>query len=379
MGKLKILQLCSARQYVGEAARVVDLSEKFRELGHSVEVIVREKFSVAEQCSRRGIPFTSINLRSRCNPFIDAKDIKILRSRIRDFQPDIVHAHRGKEHWLAAAALMGMRGAIPLIRTRHVVTKVKPHLANKWLFGKATCGLIYVSEAVADEVAKINHFIKCKTRVITGGINENRFLIPRDESVAEYRKFLNIPESVAVVSCLARLAPVKGQEYIIRAIPEVVKKSENVLFLFSYPRQSDYRQLLDNLVRELKVERHVRFLGPVDNLGVFFKVSDMGILSSIDSEGWSRATVEFMYYGVPVIATDVGCLSEIIENGRNGFLIKRKDSSAIAGAVNSLVEDLPKAKEMGEYARTQVLEKHTLNNTAGKVLGFYEEVLRERK
>ncbi|MHC4870691.1 MAG: glycosyltransferase family 4 protein [Planctomycetota bacterium] len=377
MSGLKILHLCSARQFVGEAARVIDLSEKMRELGHHSEIIVREKFSLTEQCSRRNIPYTSVWFKSKFNPITDYNDIRTIRERIFHFKPDIVHAHRGKEHWLAAAALSGMRHRLPLVRTRHVVTKIKPHLANKWLFRKATDGLICVSKAVHNEVSKFGT-IGCPIKTITGGLNQNRFVQPDDKSIAKFRDRMHIPENRIVISCLARLAPVKGQEYILRAIPEVIKEHPNAIFLFVYPRQSDYRQKLDYIIRQLDIGPHVNFIGPIDNLSLFFSITDLGLLSSIGSEGWSRATVEFMYHGIPVIGTNVGCISEIIKDNINGFVVEPKNSHAMAEAIKTILSNAENFKKLGSSAREIAANKHTVDSTAESVLDFYHELLKRK-
>ncbi len=372
--QLRMLHLCSARQYVGEAARVVDIAEHFREQGHHAEIIVRDKFSVAEQCSRRGIPYTSVRFNSKFNPITDLQDIITIRQRIKEFKPDIIHVHRGKEHWLTVAAMIGFRKKIPLVRSRHVVTKIKSHFANKWLFGSITDGIICVSKAVFDEVKK-NDFIKCPIKIIHGGINQQRFLMPSTESIEKYRLRMKLYSNNKIISCLARIAPVKGQEYIIRAIPKIIEKIPNAVFLFAYPRQSDYRKKIDEIIDELKIRNHVNFIGSIDVLGLFFKISDLGILASIDSEGWSRATVEFMYHGVPMVATDVGCLSEIIENDLNGLVVPPKDSSSLAEAVVKLLSDEEKLEEMGKNARDLVIKKWTLEITAKNIFEFYNELI----
>jgi glycosyltransferase involved in cell wall biosynthesis len=375
--KLKVLHLCSARQFVGEAARVLDICERMIENGHLAEIVARKSYSVAELASRRGLPYTNSQMQSRFNPFIDFKDVRIIRKRIEIFQPHIVHAHRGKDHWLAAMALNGMREKIPLIRTRHVVTRIKPHIANKWLFKKATKGLICVSQSVMDEVNNVESIVECPVRKITGGINQKRFVSSDQEKIDKIKKYWHIKEEAPVISCLARLAPVKGQEHILNAVPEVISKYPDAIFLFAFPRKSDYRNKLEQIVEAKRIRPHVRFLGSPDQLSAFLQMSDIGLLSSIGSEGWSRATVEFMYFGVPVIASDVGCISEIIDDGVNGFVVPPKSPEKIADRIINLLDDSEKRKKMGELAREKILAKHTLQHTVDELLQFYCEILQQ--
>jgi spore coat protein SA len=272
-------------------------------------------------------------------------------------------------------ALNGMREKIPLIRTRHVVTKIKPHIANKWLFGKATKGLICVSQSVLNEVGNVDSIVECPVKKITGGINQKRFPPADEKKVEEMRDYWHIKKGAPIISCLARLASVKGQEYILKAIPAVIEKHPDAVFLFAFPRKSNYRERLEDIIEVKKIRPHVRFLGSPDQLSAFLQMSDIGLLSSIGSEGWSRATVEFMYFGVPVIASDVGCISEIIDDGINGFIVPPKSPEEIADRIVRLLNDNNKRIKMGELAREKILSKHTLQHTVDELLQFYCEIL----
>jgi glycosyltransferase involved in cell wall biosynthesis len=360
---------------VGEAARVVDAADFLIQRGHRAEIICRDGYSVAEAASRRRLPHTKVHMQSRFNGVYDIADLLKIRSRIREFQPHVVHAHRGKDHWLAAAALWTLGAKVPLIRTRHVVTPIKDHRANRWLFGKATQGLICVSTAVREEVARSESLIHCPIKTITGGVNPNTLGPVPDSESAAFRRRYHIPEGAPVITCLARLAPVKGQEHILRAIPAVLKEHPDAVFVFSFPRKSEYAERLSQIAKELDVTAAVRWIGDLDSLGPLFGATDIGLLASIGSEGWSRATAEFLYHRIPVIASEVGCLAELIHDGQNGYLIEKRDSETMANRIGSLLNHPERIKAMGAEGETLVKSRFTFNHTVDGLEETYREII----
>ncbi|MFH0910806.1 MAG: glycosyltransferase family 4 protein [Planctomycetota bacterium] len=372
---LRILELCSARQYVGEAAHVVDRAEALILQGHAVEIAARRSFRVLEEAGKRGLPCLPAHMESRFRPFRDLADIRCLRKRIRAFRPHVVHAHRGKDHWLAALSLYGLSSRPVLIRTRHVMTPIRTHLANRWLFGSATQGLLCVSRAVAREVARAGGILRAPVEVVPGGVNLRRLGNRDPQRVEALRRRLGVPAGAAVVSCLARLAPVKGQEHLLRAIPRIRERHPGTIFLFAFPRASDYRARLESLVEEARIEEAVRWADESERVPDVLGLSDIGVLPSIGSEGWSRATVEFLSFGVPVVATRVGCLPEIVREGETGRLVPPGDPGALAAAVNDLLDRPEDRRRMGRAGREGVLREYTIERTAEGVLAFYQRLL----
>ncbi|MBN1257661.1 MAG: glycosyltransferase family 4 protein [Planctomycetes bacterium] len=371
---LRVLQLCSAREFIGEAARVVDLAEALVNHGHTAEIIGRKKHSVVEAAGRKQIPYANAHMGSRFNPFLDLKDILLIRRRIRNLNADLVHAHRGKDHWLAAMALSGMK-PIPLVRTRHVVTPIRSHAFNKWLFNHRTAGLICASQAVRQGVQSSAPWLTSPVEVIPGGVNLERFRPGKEEELAREKQTLHLKEGAKIVSCLARLAPVKGQHYLLEAIPKVLEKHPGTVFLFAFSRQSEYREYLDSIVEKLGIRDAVRWLGRVERLNLFLQMSDVGVIASIGSEGWSRASVEFMTFSVPMVATSVGSLPEIVLDGQTGMIVPPRDSAALANAITALLDNDINRRQLGEAGRDRVLNNFTRERMMQDVLAFYHKLL----
>lgn len=373
---LRVLQLCSARQYIGEAARVVELSEGLAGAGHAVRLLARRGHSVEAEAGRRGLPCRGLHMESRFLPWRDLPDILAIREEVARFAPDIIHVHRGKDHWLAAAALP--RGQAKLVRTRHVVTPIRVHAANRWLYRRRCDGLICTSRAVREIVDTVAPLFDCPVATIPGGVNLERLSDAAPEEVRALRARLQIPAGAPVITCLARLAPVKGQEYLVRAIPQVRARCPEAVFVFAFPRASEYRHRLAALVDDLAVLPAVRWLENPAALSPFFGLSDVGVLSSVGSEGWSRAVAEYLAMGVAVVATRVGCVPELVEPDRTGQLVPPRDSTALGEAILRLLADPQARQAQGEVGRRLVRESLTREHLIARVLQFYDELRQGR-
>lgn len=374
---MRILQLCSAREYIGEAGRVVDLCTELRARGHEAELLGRRGYSVLAAAAERGLPTRALHLGSRFHPWREIQDLRAIRARIREFAPAVVHAHRGKDHWLAAAALGPWRRRIPLVRSRHVVTPIRDHLANRWLYGRRTARLLCASQAVARAAAEGPLRRLPPVRVVPGGVDPQRLAPSAPQAAEPLRRTHDIPAGRPVVLCLARLAPVKGQEHLLRAAPAVLAAAPETLFVLAYPRQSGYRQRLEALAGELGIAAALRWVGPGPALGDLLALGTVGVLCSVGSEGWSRATVEMMGAGLPVVASRVGSLPEILVEGETGFLVPPRQPEPLADRLGALVADAALRQRLGAAARRRVAERFTRARLAEGVLTVYNEVLKE--
>src|SRR5438477_7915352 len=144
---LRILQLNSARKYVGEAAHTLNLTEALRREGHAVWLGLRKNFETIERAQARGLEPIGFHMPHRWWPPQDLPDIHRIVRLIRDHRIELIHAHRGKDHWQAIFAVKLSRKRVPVVRTRHVVTPLSGNPANRWL-ARRTAAMVCVSKAV---------------------------------------------------------------------------------------------------------------------------------------------------------------------------------------------------------------------------------------
>jgi len=178
-----------------------------------------------------------------------------------------------------------------------------------------------------------------------------------------------------IIGCISRLAKENGQEYLIRAIPDVLKMFSNAE-LWIIGKGPDEKRL-KRLSRKLKIEEKVKFLGFVKNKWQFFSRMDIFVFPTVwKMEGFGLVTAEAMTAGVPVIATKIGPNLELIDEDKTGLLVKPADSKQLAAAIIKLLKNPDKAKKVGKKGREKARKFFALNKVSLKIFRELKEVLK---
>ena len=197
--------------------------------------------------------------------------------------------------------------------------------------------------------------------VIPNGIDLEKF---KNLSRKDIRKRLEIKDNEKIITFVGTLRPVKGVKYLIKAMELIIKKNENLKLMLV--GDGEEREELERLVEELDLKECVKFIGRVQNEEIpqYMAASDVFVLPSL-SEGFPVVTLEAMASGLAIIATSVGGLPEIIEDGENGFLVEPKNPKEIAKKVllilgsDELRENISKKnkEKVKEYGWECVIEQ----------------------
>jgi len=292
---------------------------------------------------------------SRFHPHLDLHDARVL-ARTAATRPGgaVIHCHRGKDHWTAQAArsIFGLRA--PLIRTRHVVLPVSGGPLNRWLF-RRVAKVICVSEAARAGYLTSGKLPAGRLEVIHSGSGDlSKFRPPSSRERRAAREELGLRESDRAAVLVGRLQRIKGHRVFIEAAAEVVKRVEHARFLIvgGGRNRSEYEKVAENL----GLGTHLRLLGRREDVPRILRACDLGVVASLGSEGFSRAALEYMGSGLPVVATRVGALPEIVVEGRTGYLVDPEDARALAAAMARVLGEAEAARVMGSAGRKRAEE-----------------------
>lgn len=205
-----------------------------------------------------------------------------------------------------------------------------------------------------------------KTRAFYGGV-EDHFLTPAPRGESE--------GGFTLVFCgrLNSAKPHKTLHVLLKAMPLVLSShAAELIIVGTGPRLDEYV----TLARTLGIEHAVRFLGHVEHsrLPSYYSNADLFVLPSL-REGFPLVLVEAMACGLPVVATRVGGIPEVVEEGLTGLLVPPNDSRALAEAVNSLLDDPQRMRSMGAKGRQRVMEHFTWDKVAERMVGYFREIL----
>ena len=246
--------------------------------------------------------------------------------------------------------------------------------------GMANC-LVANSSYVRDQAIALEGVKSEKIVVIPNGIGREFRLISEDAlsrsvSVTAARQrlcgVLGIPQQAQLILSVGRLTDQKGHIYLVDAMPYVLEHFPEALVLLA--GDGSARQGLEERVRELGIGDAVRFLGTRSDIPALLVVADLFVLPSI-SEGMPNALLEAMGMGVPVLASSLGCVEEIVTHGETGYLVFPGDARALGEAIVSLLENLDLRMRLGKAGRELVEKKYTLE----QMCESYERIFKQFK
>jgi glycosyltransferase involved in cell wall biosynthesis len=214
--------------------------------------------------------------------------------------------------------------------------------------------IVAVSEAIRTQFVALAPDAQQKMTVIYNGVDTERFA-PRRAS-QETRRALGLAQDARVVGAVSRLSPEKGIEFFIAAANALARDAIDVRFLIvgDGPERARLEKIANGAVI---------FLGQRDEIPELLHAMDVFVLPSL-AEGFGMAAAEAMACGLPVIASDVGGLREIVAPNETGILVPPREANALANAILELLHDENKRRAFGERGRARVEQNFTLAHQA---------------
>ncbi len=306
---------------------------------------------------------------------------KALTKALQDFRPDIVLVSGGRSIWLSAFVIRGKR--TPWVVAGHgtefgATSGFSTRLTR--LACKQADAVIAVSEHTRLTMAS-QGITKPRTKVIHNGADARFFQILPQSEINAFRRKVN-SEDQFVLLTVGNVTPRKGQEWVIRALPEIVKRHPQVVYwMAGLPSE---QQKLELLAASLGVSANIRFWGRVDQQTLLnlYNACDLFVMTSQqlkngDFEGFGIAVIEAALCGKASVVTDNSGLAEAVQDGSTGLLVPQGQVEPIARAVINLIESPEKRNSLSTTAHTRALRQQTWDRVGAAYLEFFEEVLSE--
>lgn len=376
----------------GSAQNVID-SAACQAVGRKVVLIAgphkgkdRLKPDLPESARYLEIP----DLVREISPLKDIRAFLEIKRALSTLNPDIVHTHTAKAgilgRWAAWLYNLGRKhGRAIVIHTPHghvfygyfgPIKTFVFRLAER-LTARVTDYFIALTDGERRESIEAGLGPAAKWLVIHSGV---RF----DSRTYEHaRRDLDIAADETVITVVARLEPVKGVEYFIRAAAELKKKRLDKKLRYLVVGDGSLRSRLISLADELAVEK-ITFAGFQRDVFKYLAASDIYVQPSLN-EAMGRTVLEAQYMKLPVVASRVCGLPDAVKDGGTGLLVPPGDAPALAEALETLVKDAGLRSRMGSAAGRRILEKDYTGNTRFsaesmniQLQNFYSKVLPAR-
>ncbi|MEK6809059.1 MAG: glycosyltransferase family 4 protein [Nanoarchaeota archaeon] len=357
---MKII-LCITKSNFGGAQRYVfDLAKAAKKEGLEVKVLCGQAGLLTVKLREEGVECISLPEMWR-----DVSIVKDIRTFLEIFKtlkkerPNVFHINSSKMGGLGGLAAR-LAGVKKIVFTSHGWAFNEPRARWQKLFIKL---LVWIIILLSHKTICVSYqtkqamtkwpFIKKKMVVIHNGIEEFEL---------SYK-----PKEIFTAGAIAELHKIKGLDILLQSWSKFIKKCDAKLIIYGEGEEKDS---LQNMARNMGIYDTIEFKGFVDNARTFLPSFDVFILPS-RSENLPYAILEAGFAGLPVIATSVGGVPEIIESGISGILIPKEDSEAIFSSLVLLSED-PKLRErLGANLKSTVQENFSIDKMLEKTFKLY--------
>jgi len=217
-----------------------------------------------------------------------------------------------------------------------------------------------------------------------GVLQENIRLIPRGVDLNNF-EYVNPGEkknNPFVIGMISRISPIKGHSHFFHAISLVARKIPNlkVVVVGGVAKGKErYKEELDLLIRRLGLIEVVSFLGARDDIPKVLREVNLLVLSPVEQEAFGRAIIEAQASGVPVVATSVGGIVDVVKDNETGLLCTPQDPKDLAEKIVKVAKDKELQKRISQGARKSVEENFSLEKMADSTLKIYEELVNTKK
>jgi glycosyltransferase involved in cell wall biosynthesis len=360
--KIRLLQIIPSLDIGGAQRFLVDLCNNFDKEKFEIAVCVLGKKTnsfLESELRENHIPMFFLNLRWTFHPLTIYRITDLFKS----FKPDIIHTHLRAIRYVLIPSRLAQ---IPLhIHTIHSLAKYDTSFIFRGLNKIAFKCLGVIPVSISKEVARsVKATYGVESVVIYNGIPTSEYLTEKRKN-DEFIRILNI----------GKFKKAKNHPLLVDAFSKAYKEMPNLRLILV--GDGSLRRKVENQVKKLGLEKAVLFLGWRSDIPEIITDCDIFVLSS-DWEGLGIVLIEAMASRKPIVATNVGGIPEVVEDGVTGILVPPRNPEALAKAILRLAKDDKLRKEMGERGREKAIKEFDIKIAVNNYERLYLQNL-ERK
>ncbi|MEO7969934.1 MAG: glycosyltransferase [bacterium] len=300
-----------------------------------------------------------------------------VRARVREQRPELIHANSVRAGLVISAATLGL--GIPIVWHVHDLLPQHPLSTGIRLFTLLLppVRIVVVANAAAERFKGklLRQFPKrVEFAIVYNAVEPTK--LNSSSTRGSIRKELQLRNSDRLIATVGNLSPLKGQLELIRAFAKARQRIPNLALLLVgsalFNRGDGYQKLLSAEVRALGLDHCVRFLGQRNDVPAIMGVLDLLVMNS-RSEAFPLVALEGMAAGVPVLATAVGGLPELITHEKNGWLVPFGDEEKLIDGISSLLERRDLSAQLALHARQHVTRNFPVHKFIARIEAVYAE------
>ncbi len=365
--KPRILILITKADIGGAQIHVLEL---IRGLMDQYEFIlaVGEEDYLARKAREEGIKVTVLDHLVR--PLSLKQDIlgfKEIRQLLKQTQPALLHAHSSKAGVLGRLAALSV--GVPALFTAHGWAYTEGAHPLRRLYG---WGIEFCLSFISRGIVTISDYDTRLAHRLGVGLGRAKWLVKNCVAQSKWvsgKGSTTIEHDLPIIISIGRLSPVKNQVLLVEALALLYQP-----FRAWIVGEGDQRKVIENKCRELDLEDQVSLLGEVEDCDSLLAQADLFVLSS-NYEGLPLSVLEAMSASLPVVATDVGGVSEAVVDGKTGCLVPRMSPHELAEKIDSLLGDEEVRQQMGRAGSQLYQQQFTLDKLISGMRHVYDDIL----
>ena len=387
---IRILRVIARLNVGGPALHVAYLSAGLQERGYDTTLVAGElargEESMAAVAEGRGVEVLAVSqLHREVSPVRDIVAAWRLAGLIRRLRPHVVHTHTAKAGAVGRVAVLlsGVRPRPIVVHTfhGHVLrgyfgpAQERGFRLLERLLARGTDALVAVSPQVRDDLVGLGVAPPDRFVVVRLGIELEERVGGDGDARERTRRLLGVPDDRFLVGWMGRMTAVKRTDDVLLAFKEL--RDRGVDAGLCLVGDGPDRTGLEERAFELGIARHLYSLGYQDAVADWYAAFDVLVLPSAN-EGTPVSVIEALAARRPVVATDVGGVSDVVRDGVDGFLVDAGDTSALAERLAVLAGDEALRTTMGEAGRERVLRRYAVSRLVDDVDRLYRSLLATR-
>jgi glycosyltransferase involved in cell wall biosynthesis len=365
--ELSLFQIDAGKDWRGGQRQSFFLAKELKRHGYSFYFVVQPGSPLHQKASDEGLPVLPLKMAS------EADVLSVVRLSLAMKRKRCRLAHFHDAHSVAVGSAAASLAKVPIrVISRRVDFPLKKNLLSKRKYTQNVDAIIAISEGVKKVLVRggINAKI---IRVIPDGID---FAPYEDKTSKDYlRQELSFAPDDFLVGIVAQLTDEKGHKYLIQATKHLKEHTPNIKIIVvgEGPMQLE----LDKQVKEIQGEDMVFFLGFREDIPQILNALDVFVLSS-DHEGLGSIIMDAMACRLPIVASRVGGIPEVVDHMKTGLLIPPKGPKSLANAILKIYQDRELGRRLGQRGYEQVHQKFSAESMAWQAIDLYEELAKKK-
>ena len=361
----------SSMESGGQEFATLALMEGLTKRGHAVRLLARPHSQIARIARERHIPCHVLVMGKPCYPWAVAKLVSILRRH----RIDIVHTHGSRDSWIGGLAAWCASPRPRMVLTRHKTTPISKHCINNVLYHSLADAIVTTGgEAARRALIEEHGFDETRVLAIPTGADMTRFSANSDGG--KFRKAIGVGHDDVLVGTVCFLRSYKGLDYFVDAASLILQRIPHCRFVIV--GDGPEKERLVRKITGMGLEHAIAVVGHRTDIPDVMASLDVFVVASTSGETLTQTIPQALAMEIPVVATNVGSIPEIVRHGETGFLVPPQDAASLAGHSVTLMENISLARSMARRGRNLVVNAFSEHSAVVKNEALYHSLLASR-